>query len=139
VKRGGGKCDPASHLDAIARSSKKHCGVIWDWNTAQGRVHRKQQRGRLDADQSGSGRECPDLCAPLVRRSTSFVAQALGYPKLRNLISPNDAEAFVDVLRRAATVAVDPPTERRSRDPGDDYLVAIAAANSAYLVTGPTK
>ena len=64
------------------------------------------------------------------------LARALAYPKPRNLISANEADAFVNMLRRAATVAVDPPARRRSRDPGDDYLVALAAANAAYLVTG---
>jgi putative PIN family toxin of toxin-antitoxin system len=64
------------------------------------------------------------------------LARALAYPKLRKLISPNEADAFVNMLRRAATAAVDPPARRRSPDPGDDYLVALAAANAAYLVTG---
>jgi uncharacterized protein len=64
------------------------------------------------------------------------LARALGYPKLRKLILPNEAEAFVNMLRRGATIAVDPPARRRSRDPGDDYLVALATAGDAYLVTG---
>jgi predicted nucleic acid-binding protein len=42
----------------------------------------------------------------------------------------------VSLLRRGATVAVDPASRRRSRDAGDDYIVALAAANNAYLVTG---
>jgi putative PIN family toxin of toxin-antitoxin system len=64
------------------------------------------------------------------------LARALAYPKLRNLISSNEANAFVDLLRRATTVAVDLPARRRSRDASDDYLVALAATNGAYLVTG---
>lgn len=41
-------------------------------------------------------------------------------------------------LRRSATVVDDPgaPPPLRSRDPGDDYLVALAATAPAALVTG---
>ncbi len=66
----------------------------------------------------------------------SELARALAYPKLRRRVSAEEAEAFVDMLRRAATSAADPAAARRSRDPGDDYLVALAGANAAFLVTG---
>lgn len=63
--------------------------------------------------------------------------RALAYPKLRSRISGGQAEAFVDLLRRGTTVAAsrDTPPPRRSRDPGDDYLVALAAATDSILVT----
>lgn len=64
--------------------------------------------------------------------------RALGYPKLRRRIPAEEAEAVIDWLRRAATVAPDsegpPPT--RSVDPGDDYLLVLAAAENALLVSG---
>ena len=64
--------------------------------------------------------------------------RALAYPKLRRRISAEEAEALLDWLRRAATVAPDalgPPTIL-SPDPGDDYLLALAAAEYAVLVSG---
>jgi len=73
--------------------------------------------------------------------SPLFLAElerALAYPKLRRRISAVEAEALLDWLRRAATVAPDPdgPPPIRSRDPGDDYLLALAAAEDALLVSG---
>ncbi len=64
--------------------------------------------------------------------------RALAYPKLRKRISPEDAKRFVELLQRSATVAQDPDAEppRRSVDPGDDYLIALAAAERAALVSG---
>lgn len=63
--------------------------------------------------------------------------RALTYPKLRSRITEDEATAFVDLLDRAATRATDPPaTPRRSRDAGDDYLLALAEAAAAVLVTG---
>lgn len=64
--------------------------------------------------------------------------RALGYPKLRRRIDPDEAAAFVEWLRRAATVAPDPdsPLPVRSSDPGDDYLIALAAAEGALVASG---
>jgi uncharacterized protein len=66
------------------------------------------------------------------------VRRALGYPKLKRLVSPADADAFVDWLGRSAELAVDPagPPPVRSTDPDDDYLIALAAAERALLVSG---
>jgi len=65
------------------------------------------------------------------------LGRALNYPKLRSRISVEDATAFIDLLRRTATTVEDPAmAPRRSRDPGDDYLLALAAAAAAILVTG---
>jgi len=64
--------------------------------------------------------------------------RALAYPKLRRRISEQDAESVVRWLNESATLAND-PTEAppiRSRDPGDDYLIALAASRQAILVSG---
>jgi uncharacterized protein len=64
--------------------------------------------------------------------------RALTYPKLRRRIDPEEAEAFVAWLGRTATIAPDPhgPPPMRSPDPGDDYLIALAADQGALLVSG---
>lgn len=63
--------------------------------------------------------------------------RALAYPKLRSRITGEEATAFVDLLRRTATTVEDPATSpQRSRDRGDDYLLALAEAGAAILVTG---
>jgi len=64
--------------------------------------------------------------------------RALGYPKLARLVPPADADALVALLGRAAEVAADPPGPPpvRTADPKDDYLVALAAAQRAVIVSG---
>jgi putative PIN family toxin of toxin-antitoxin system len=63
--------------------------------------------------------------------------RAFAYPKLRREVDAGDAAAFVGVLRRGAAPAADPvATGDRSADPADDYLVALAEAERAVLVSG---
>lgn len=63
--------------------------------------------------------------------------RALEYPKVRTRIPADDAAAYVALLREGAAVAADPPLPpRRSPDQGDDYLLALAEAQKAKLVTG---
>jgi uncharacterized protein len=64
--------------------------------------------------------------------------RALAYPKLRKRIAAEDAAQVVEWLRRSATIVEDPasPPPLRSPDPGDDYLLALAATARAALVTG---
>jgi putative PIN family toxin of toxin-antitoxin system len=63
--------------------------------------------------------------------------RALGSPKLRMRIPGEDGRAFAALLRDAAVLAPDPPERPpRSSDPGDDYLLALAASTGAYLVSG---
>jgi uncharacterized protein len=64
--------------------------------------------------------------------------RALAYPKLRPHISESDATALVRLIAENATVVEDPDTDPpvRSRDPGDDYLIALASAHTAALVSG---
>jgi predicted nucleic acid-binding protein len=48
-----------------------------------------------------------------------------------------EAAAFVELLESAATRMPDPgKPPRRSRDAGDDYLLALAASSSAIVVSG---
>lgn len=62
--------------------------------------------------------------------------RALAYPKPRKRISSGEGAEFVELLRRGASVSSDPPTRRRSSDPGDDYLIALAESARAVLVSG---
>lgn len=58
-------------------------------------------------------------------------------PKLRRWLSVADAVAFVESLGGHADVRDDPgPAAPRVRDPDDDYLVALAEAEKALIVTG---
>lgn len=65
--------------------------------------------------------------------------RALGYPKLRRRIPPEDGQELVELLRRSATLVNDPPAESAaltSSDPGDDYLLALAMHTRSVLVSG---
>lgn len=64
--------------------------------------------------------------------------RALAYPKLRKRIPPEKAAAFANWVRDHASLADDPesPPPVRSRDPDDNYLLALAISRRAYLVTG---
>lgn len=64
--------------------------------------------------------------------------RALAYPKLASRVTPDERRDLVDLLRRAATVAEDPgaPPPVRSADPDDDYVIALAAAQGALIVSG---
>ncbi len=72
----------------------------------------------------------PELLAELQR--------ALAYPKLRTKITPSEAHEVDDLLRSTAELRDDPSAAppRRSVDPGDDYLIALAADAQAVIVTG---
>jgi putative PIN family toxin of toxin-antitoxin system len=64
--------------------------------------------------------------------------RALAYPKLRARVRPQEASELLDLLRRHGELVPDPaaPFSTRSPDPGDDYLIALAAASAALLVSG---
>lgn len=58
--------------------------------------------------------------------------------KFRRYVDLEDVEAYLDLLRRDLALAADPegsPT-LRCADPDDDYLIALAHANDAALVSG---
>ena len=64
--------------------------------------------------------------------------RALAYPNLRKRMPSDDAREFIALLSDQGTMAPDPPPNPslRASDPGDDYLLALAAAQSALLVSG---
>jgi putative PIN family toxin of toxin-antitoxin system len=64
--------------------------------------------------------------------------RALGYPKLRERVTSGEAEELIDLLRHGAEWRGDPTDAPpvRSPDPGDDYLIALAAASQAVIVSG---
>lgn len=64
--------------------------------------------------------------------------RALAYSKLRKHIPPEKAKAVVTWLAEGATLVDDPLEEPpiHSEDPGDDYLVALAARHRAALISG---
>lgn len=73
--------------------------------------------------------------------STLLLAElerALAYPKLRRRIPSSAAAEFVAWLREEADLVDDPglPPGLRSVDPGDDYLIALAADQRVALVSG---
>ncbi|MHB1537563.1 MAG: putative toxin-antitoxin system toxin component, PIN family [Solirubrobacteraceae bacterium] len=59
-------------------------------------------------------------------------------PRLRRWISLALADEFIEGLAQDATLAPDPPAlPGVSRDPDDDYLVALARATDAdHLISG---
>ncbi len=70
-------------------------------------------------------------------RLLAEVRRALTYPKLRSHATGEEAEAFIELLRGAGLMAHDAASPPRiSRDPGDDYLIALAMSSAAALVSG---
>ncbi len=59
-------------------------------------------------------------------------------PRFRNYLSEAEAHAYVRRLRALATFFPDPPPQPGlTRDPKDDYLLALArAAGADYLLSG---
>jgi predicted nucleic acid-binding protein len=66
------------------------------------------------------------------------VERVLAYPKIRKHITKDEANEVLDLLLRFASQTTDPtkPPSSRSSDPGDDYLIALAEAESSALVSG---
>ena len=66
------------------------------------------------------------------------LTRALAYPKLRKRIPAEKAAAFANWVRGHGSLPEDPasPPPIGSRDPSDDYLLALAINRRAYLVTG---
>lgn len=65
------------------------------------------------------------------------LATVLARPKFRRWIRLADSTAFVDALAREGDLRPEPDdVSSRVRDPNDDYLVALAEAAAAMIVTG---
>lgn len=66
------------------------------------------------------------------------IERALAYPRLRKRIAADEAHDLVELLRAGADHHADPshPPPVRSADPGDDYLLALAATADAVIVSG---
>ena len=64
--------------------------------------------------------------------------RALAYPKLRQRVTSAETARLLAILRREASNQIDPASNpvARSRDPGDDYLIALASSAGALLVSG---
>ncbi len=63
--------------------------------------------------------------------------RTLAKPKLAVRIRPHRAGRLVNTLKKVAEVVGPLPLIQRSRDPDDDFLLAMAEAGRAdYLVTG---
>jgi uncharacterized protein len=65
--------------------------------------------------------------------------KTLARPKLRRLINDDETRAFLDLLRGGLAEWVEDPDASprvQSRDPKDDYLIAVASSAHATLVTG---
>jgi len=72
---------------------------------------------------------CPQLLTELER--------TLRAPKLRDRVAKQPAAEFVALVRARADVP-DPtgPPAIHAEDPGDDYLIALAARERAHIVSG---
>jgi len=69
------------------------------------------------------------------------LARVLAYPKLRSRIGREEAAQFLTLLREAAEMRADPeggPPVRPS-DRNDEYLVSLASAAEAVIVTGDSS
>lgn len=66
------------------------------------------------------------------------LAEVLARPKFRRYLSEDEAQRFVVLVGDLATLHPDGPSRTGlTRDPDDDYLVALAQSTSAgYLVSG---
>lgn len=63
--------------------------------------------------------------------------RALAYPQFRARITAEEAEEYVAVISRTAELVTDPgEVPRRTADPNDDYLLALAAKARVALVSG---
>jgi uncharacterized protein len=75
---------------------------------------------------------CPTLLSEL--------GQVLARPRLRRYLSVDEAIRYVEGVSRLSTMADDPirPTSK-SRDPDDDYLLALAESSGAELLVSGDK
>lgn len=78
-----------------------------------------------------------DVTAVVTQHLLDELAAVLIRPKFRRWLSVADAVAFVDSLGGHAVLHPDLGAPKpRVRDPDDDYLVALAEAAQATIITG---
>lgn len=71
------------------------------------------------------------------RKLVTELARTLTYPKLRKLVPEDAAVAFVSLIQSGGSLSDDTrDAPVSSRDPGDDYLLALASSCDAILVSG---
>jgi uncharacterized protein len=68
----------------------------------------------------------------------SELERVLGYPKIARRVTRHEADELLDLLRRQAELVGDPedPPTIKSPDPDDDYLISLAEAARAVIVSG---
>jgi putative PIN family toxin of toxin-antitoxin system len=66
------------------------------------------------------------------------VERTLVRPKFRSRLQPDEVERFLGLLREGAELVPDPegPPAVRTKDPGDDYLLKLAARENVPIVSG---
>jgi putative PIN family toxin of toxin-antitoxin system len=64
--------------------------------------------------------------------------RVLNRPKFRRYVTPEEAAAYLETVRRKALMRPDPADRQQvCRDPKDDYLVALArSVGVLYLISG---
>jgi putative PIN family toxin of toxin-antitoxin system len=64
--------------------------------------------------------------------------RALAYTKLKDRISPDEADELVELVSRGGVVTQDPRVAPQvsSADPDDNYLIALAFETRSVLVSG---
>lgn len=64
--------------------------------------------------------------------------RALQYPKLQKYMTQSDIDNIIDLLKVEGVSAedVELPSEFHSKDPDDDYLIALALSTKSIIVTG---
>lgn len=89
--------------------------------------------GRLVAQAHGAGFEL--IASPLLLAELETV---LARKKFRRYATIDQVNAYLAFLRRLATLVSDPgsPAPTTCPDPNDNYLLALAHAQKAVLVTG---
>jgi len=72
------------------------------------------------------------------RRLLDELDRALAYPKVRARVAAADADLFMERVGEVTSRPADADRSSafRSRDPADDYLLALAHAHRVALVTG---
>jgi putative PIN family toxin of toxin-antitoxin system len=102
--------DPGVFIAALISPSGSPAGIIRAW-----------QRGLFEIV----------VCPMLLEELTSTLLRR----RFRKWIDANDAVAFVEILRLAAINQEDPLyIEPISRDPNDDYLIALARDAGAHAI-----